>query len=251
MNIVVAMKQVPDLQQIRIRNRVPVLEDVPLTFGDIDKNALEAGVMLKGDSESKVIVVSAGSEELEDTVKEALASGGDEAVLACDDAFEALQSDQTAAVLAELIRKIEDVGVILLGEGSADNYSGQVGSRLAGILDLPQVGSAVSIELKDGKALVTRQLEEVEEVLEVGLPAVVSVLADINEPKIPSVTKILKAGRKPKEVFDQDDLGGDLPASSAMKTLSNLAPEQDRKCIVVKDVAELLAALRAEGHIGR
>lgn len=79
------MKQIPDLQQIRISNRRPVLQDVPLTFGGIDKSALEAAVVLKESlGEVKVWVLSAGSEELEDTVKEALAAGGDEAYLVID-----------------------------------------------------------------------------------------------------------------------------------------------------------------------
>ncbi|OPY92521.1 MAG: Electron transfer flavoprotein subunit beta [Syntrophaceae bacterium PtaU1.Bin231] len=251
MNIVVAMKQVPDLKQIRIRNREPVLEDVPLTFGDIDKNALEAATALKEKIAGKIIVVSVGGDGLEDTVKEALAAGADEAVLACDASFARIESDRSAVMLSGLIRKIEDVGLVLLGEGSADNYSGQVGSRLAEILGLPQAGSAASVDLDDGKALVTRRLEETEEVLELELPAVVSVLADINEPVIPGVTMILKAGRKPKTVYGPGELSGDATVPSTVRTLSNLAPEQDRKRVVVKDVSELIAALKAEGRIGR
>jgi electron transfer flavoprotein beta subunit len=81
MNIVVAMKQIPDLQQIRIRNRKPVFDDVPMTLGAIDKNALELGVSIKENLGGKVTVLSAGNEDLEDTIKEALAAGADEAFL--------------------------------------------------------------------------------------------------------------------------------------------------------------------------
>ncbi|HHW60566.1 MAG TPA: electron transfer flavoprotein beta subunit/FixA family protein, partial [Syntrophomonadaceae bacterium] len=90
MNIVVAMKQIPDLQQIRIRNREPVMDDVPLTLGNIDKNALEAGVNLKEALDGKVIALSVGNEDLEDTIKEALAAGADEAFLIADDELEDL-----------------------------------------------------------------------------------------------------------------------------------------------------------------
>jgi len=94
MNIVVAMKQIPDLQQIRIRNRQPVLDDVPMGFGNIDKNALEAGVILKEKlGEGKVVVVSVGNPEVEETIKEALAAGADEGFLVIDDEQATLESE--------------------------------------------------------------------------------------------------------------------------------------------------------------
>jgi electron transfer flavoprotein beta subunit len=78
---------------------------------------------------------------------------------------------------------------------------------------------------------------------------VVTVLGDINEPRIPSVTQILKAGRKPKEVLELDELELDLPALPQIKTLSNLAPETNRKQIKVGSVEELIQALKSEGVI--
>lgn len=248
MNIVVAMKQIPDLQQIRIRNRQPVLDDVPLTFGNIDKNALEAAVQLKEAADGKVIVLSAGSAELEDTVKEALAAGADEArLVVCE---KDLESSQSARLIAEAIKQIDAVDLILFGEGSGDNYSSQVSSRVAQILGLPQVGYANNIQVEGGSLRVTRSLEDCEEVLEVPLPAVVAVTADINEARIPSVTQILKAGRKPKETLDVAELGIVLPAPG-VETISNLAPETERKQVVVKTVADLVKALETEGFGGR
>jgi len=251
MNIVVAMKQIPELQQVRIRNRQPVFEDVPLTLGNIDKNALEAGVSLKEAVDGKVIVVSAGNEELEDTIKEALAAGADEAYLVTDDALDKINSDTSARLIAAAIKKIEDVGLILFGEGSGDNYSGQVASRVAEILGLPEVGYAKAIELDGNKAKVVRSLEDCEEHIEVELPAVISVVSDINEARMPSVTQILKAGKKPKEVVSPDDLGVDIATKPVVATLSNLAPESERKGIIVKSVDELVKALNSEGLIGR
>ncbi len=250
MKIVVAMKQIPDLQQIRIRNRQPVFDDVPLTLGDIDKNALEAAVNLKESVEGQVVVISAGNEEVEDTIKEALAAGADEAFLVLDDDLENAESSQIATILAAGLKEIDELGLILFGEGSGDNYSGQVGSRVAELLDLPQVGYASNIEIKDKIAIITRSLEDVEEIIEVNLPAVVTIMADINEPRIPSVTQILKAGRKPKEVLELDELEVEL-GSVTTETVSNLAPESDRKKVVVKSVDELVSALTAENLIGR
>lgn len=251
MNIVAAIKQVPDVQQVRIRNREPVLEGVPFTIGKIDKNALELGVQLKEASESNLIVVSAGNEEVEETVKEALAIGADEAYLVIDDKLNNIESAKTANVLAAAIKKIDNVGVLLFGEGSSDNYSGQVSSRVAELLGLPQVGYASQIELEGQTARITRQLEDGEEVLEVQLPVVVSVLGDVNEPRIPSVTQILKAGRKPKEILELDDLDIELSSEKTVNTVSALAPETDRKRISINNVGELVSALKAEGFIGR
>lgn len=250
MNIVVAMKQIPDLQQVRIRNRQPVFEDVPLTLGNIDKNALEAGVTLKEAVDAKLIVVSAGNEELEDTVKEALAAGADEAYLVMDDALDNIASDTSANMIAAAIKNIEDVNIILFGEGSGDNYSGQVASRVAEILGLPQVGYAKAIELNGNKVKVVRSLEDCEEIVEVELPAVITVVSEINEARIPSVTQILKAGKKPKETVSPDEIGVAI-AKPVITTLSNLAPESARKGIAVKSVDELVKALSSEGLIGR
>lgn len=251
MNIVVAMKQIPDLQQIRIRNRQPVFEDVPLTIGLIDKNALEAAVQIKEQLDAQVTVLSAGDENLEDTIKEALAAGADQAYLVMDDALNGAESSIIAEVLAAALRQMEDKpDLILFGEGSGDNYSGQTGSRVAALLDLPQVGYASSIVIDGGKAAVTRSLEDCEEVVEVALPAVITVISGINEPRIASVSQILKAGRKPRETVELDELNI-KPGDSAIDTLSNLAPEMERKRITVKSVDELIQALSSEALIGR
>lgn len=246
MNIVVAMKQIPDLQQIRIRNRQPVLEGVPLTFGSIDKNALEAAVQIKEQIDSQVIVVGVGNSELEETVKEALAAGADEARLVlCE---EELDSSQSAQLIAAVVKQMDGIDLILFGEGSGDNYSSQVGSRVAQLLGLPQVGYVNRIEVDGAVVRVTRSLEDCEQELEVRLPAVVMVASDINTIRIPSVTQILKAGRKPKEIIAANELG--IPAAT-ISTISNLAPEIARKQIEVKSVADLVKALTDEGFGGR
>ncbi len=252
MNFVVAMKQIPDLQQIRISNRKPVLDSVTLTLGNIDKNALEAAVNIRDNlGEGTVTVLSAGNEDIEETVKEALAAGADEALLIADEALEGACSSVIAQILAAAIKEIEDAKLILFGEGSGDNYSGQVGSRVAELLALPQVGFASAIEVKGNTAVVTRSLEDCEEVVEVNLPAVITVLPSINEPRIPSVTQILKAGKKPKTVVEVRDLDLNIQTGMTTVTVSNLAPESNRKHIVVKSAEELLEALRSENLVGR
>jgi len=249
--IVVAVKQIPDLQQIRIRDRRPVLDNVPRVLGDIDKSALEAGVALKESTEGKLIIVSAGDKELDDTMKEALAAGADEAVLIKDCQFTGGESFLIAKVLAAAIRKIDDVGLILFGEGSADNYSGQVVSGVAELLEYPQVGYANNIEVGDNRARVTRSLEDCEEIVEVSLPVIISVVSEIKEPRIPSVTSILKAGKKPKEIYGLSDLAISNPEESKVSVDSNLAPLSERKGVNVTSVDELIKILESEGVIGR
>ncbi len=249
MKIVVAMKQIPDLQQIRIRDRKPILDGVPLTFGKIDKNALEAAVQIKEAVNGEVVVVSVGNEELEDTIKEALAADADSSVMLIEDDIEKMDSAQTAKVLAELIKQVERYDLVIFGEGSGDNYSGQMGSRVAEILGLPQAGYVTSIEIDGIAAIVKRSLEDQEEILEVKLPAVISVAADLNEPRIPSVSKVLKAGKKPKEIFNLDDL--DIEVCEALvATSSSLAPASNRKGIELKSVSELVEVLKSEASGG-
>ncbi|NLB17188.1 MAG: electron transfer flavoprotein subunit beta/FixA family protein [Syntrophomonadaceae bacterium] len=257
MNIYVCVKQTVDLQQVRIRKetREPVLDGVPLTIGNIDKNALEEGVRLKDKLGGKVIAVSAGSDELNDTIKEALAMGADEAILIMAPELDGAESSIVAMALAKAIEKTGEIGIILFGEGSSDNYSGQVGPRVAEILDLPQVTYVNSIEVEGNTVKAVRNLEDCFETIEVEMPVVVSVVSDINEPRIPAVTQILKAGRKPKQTFSPVDLGVEVTGGQ-IKIISNLAPEQDRKRLlfqegVDQDVKSLVAALESEGLVGR
>ncbi len=245
MNIVVAMKQLPDLKQIRIRNRKPVFDDVPYTFGDLDKNALEAGVNLRETMGGKLTVLCVGNSALEDTIKEALAAGADDACLIADDEFENLDSMQTSLLIADAIKGMDDIGLVLFGEGSGDNYSGQVVGRVAELLDLPQICYAKELTFNGDSIIAQRVLEDGEEELEAKVPAVVSVVSEINKIRIPAVSQILKASRKPKEVLEATDVDIDIP-ESVVKTLSSMAPESNRKGVVVKNAAELLAALKAE-----
>lgn len=261
MNIIVCMKQVPDLQQIRIKERKPVLEGVPLIFGDMDKNALEEAVRIKEKvGTGKVTVLALGPAKLKDTIKEALAIGADEAVLLMDPAFAGSDSVATAKALAKAIQKMGGYDLILCGEGSTDNYSGQVGPRLAELLDLPQITYVRELEVADGKIKAVRNMEESFEVVEADLPAVVTVAAEINTPRLASLKQILQAARKPVQTWAPADLGlaGEEVGAkgAAVEVLSNLAPETARKQVVFKGeldevIGNLVDALIKEGVLGR
>ncbi len=257
MNIIVCMKQIVDLEQIRIKadSRQPVLDGLPVLFGDFDKCALEESVRIKEKQGGKVTAVAAGTAKLKDTIKEALAIGADEAVILTDAAFQGSDTMGSARLLAKAVEKIGEYDLILLGDGSADNYSGQVPPRLAELLNLPQVASVREMEVLDNKVRAVRDLEDALEVVEVDLPAVISVTGELNTPRLPPLSAILKAGRKPVHTWGPDDLEIAVDslgkAASTIEVLSNLAPLQDRKEIVFEDaeegVVELVRALQREG----
>lgn len=258
MNIFVCVKQTVDMQQVRIRKetREPVLESIPLTISTIDKNALEEAVRLKEKGGGKVLVLSVGPETVDETIKEALAMGADEAILVTAPELNRAESSITAIVLARAIQQAESCDLILLGEGSADNYSGQVGPRLAELLSLPQVTYVKSMEVAGRTLKAVRSLEDFWEEVEVELPALVTVVSEINEPRIPSVTQILRAGKKPKKNLRPADLQLNMKElGRSVETLSNLAPLQERKGILfkegLKEMPGLVKVLEEEGLVRR
>lgn len=261
MNIIVCMKQVIDLEKIRIKadSRQPVLDGLPVLFGDFDKCALEEAVRIKESQGGKVTAVAAGSAKLKDTIKEALAIGADEAVILTDPALQGSDTMGSARILAKAVEKIGEFDLILLGDGSDDNYSGQVPPRLAELLNLPQAASVREMEVLDNKVRAVRDLEDALEVVEVDLPAVISVTSELNTPRLPPLSAILKAGRKPVHTWGADDLGLATDsvgaAASTVEVLSNLAPVQDRKEIIFEEVeegvVELVNALAREGVLER
>lgn len=255
MDIIVCMKQVVDLQQIRIKRetREPVLEGAPFIFGQFEKNALEEAVRLKEKQGGKVTALALGNAKLKDLIIEALAMGADEAAILTDPAFAGGGSASTAQLLAAAVRKIGKFDLILMGEGSADNYSGQVTSRLAELLDLPQITYVRELKVEGNRIRATRDLEDALEVVEAELPVVVSATSELNTPRLPPLTAILRASKKPIKNMTPADLG--LSASApVVKTLSNLAPEQERRQVLFegdadKTVDELIKALQKEGAL--
>ena len=259
MNLIVCLKQIVDMKQIRIKKetREPVLEGLPLLFGDMDKNALEEAVMLKEKEGGKVTAISVGSPKLRETIKDALAGGADDALILIDPLFVHLDSSRTAKVLTKAIQKAGQYDLILLGEGSTDNYSGQVGPRLAELLDLPAITYVRHLEYADGKIRATRNMEESFEVVEVQPPALITVTSGINQPRIPSLMQILRAAKKPVQEWTSSDIGltAEALGEGETKVLSNLAPLQQRKGVIFEgnleeNIDNLVNSLLKEGVLG-
>jgi len=260
LHVVACMKQTVDLQQIRIKRetRQPVLEGMPLVFGDMDKNALEEAVRIKEKHGAKVTVLSVGTTKLKEGILEALAMGADEACIVVDPACEGSEPNSTVLALAEAIKKIGPADVILVGEGSADNYSGQIGSRLAEALKMPLITYVRELSMESGTVKATRDREAALEIVKAKAPLVISVTSEINKPRRAPLTQILRASRKPLTILSLKELGLDSilvkSASSAVQVIRNVAPEQERKGIILEGelddaVEKLVSALKKEGAL--
>jgi electron transfer flavoprotein beta subunit len=257
-DIVVCVKTNPDLQMVRIKDRVAQTEAVPYKIGDLEKNALEAAVALReSGAAAKVtaLCVAEGNRKAAEDIKVALAMGADEAVVIDDPALAAPDEAAVAAALAAAVKKLPACDLLLFGEGSSDNYTGQVGPRVAELLGVPQVGYARKVELADGAVRCERSMDDMLETLEAPLPAAVTVVSEINEPRIPGLMQIMKAKSKPLQVWSLADLGLEAPAP-VREIVSNLAEEQDRKHVLFEGTAAEQAdafvdALLREGVLGR
>jgi electron transfer flavoprotein beta subunit len=260
LHVIACMKQVVDLQQIRIKRdtREPVLEGLPVLFGDMDKNALEEAVRIKEKHAAKVTVLSVGSGKLKDTILEALAMGADEACIVVDPACEGSDTASSAMTLARAIEKIGPCDLILVGEGSADNYSGQIGSRIAEILNVPQVTYVRELSIEGNSVTAVRDIEAALEVVKANMPLVASVTSEINKPRRAPLAQILRASRKPMKSLTLKDLEIDAgrvgSVASTIQVVRNLAPQQERKGIILEgdpdeSVGKLVDALRREGAL--
>lgn len=258
MDIVVCVKTNPDLEMVRVKDRVAQTEGVPYKIGDLEKNALEAAVALReAGAAAKVtaLCLAEGNRKAAEDIKTALAMGADEAVVVDDPALADPDEAAVAAALAAAVKKIGACDLLLFGEGSSDNYTGQVGARVAELLGLPQIGYARKVEAADGAVRCERSMDDMIETVEAPLPAAVTVVSEINEPRIPGLMQIMKAKSKPLQVWSLADLGAEAPAP-VREIVSNLAEEQDRKHIVFEGTAAEQAdafvdALTREGVLGR
>ncbi len=257
MDIVVCVKTNPDLQMVRVKDRVAQTEAVPYKIGDLEKNALQAAVDVREAAGGKVVALclAESNRRAAEDIKVALAMGADEAVVVDDPALAAPDQAAVAAALAAAVTKLGAYDLLLFGEGSSDNYTGQVGARVAELLGLPQIGYARKVEAADGVVRCERSMDDMIETVEAPLPAAVTVVSEINEPTIPGLMQIMKAKSKPLQVWSLTDLGVEAPAP-VREIISNLAEEQDRKHVLFEGTAAEQAdafvdALIREGVLGR
>ena len=237
MNIVVAVKVVPDDQDIQVTAAGELdMSRAPQAISAYDLNAIEAAAQLAAAAgDSTVSVVTVGGSKIDDSKlkKNILARGTDRLYMVADDAAADLDAHATAAALAAQIQAIGDVDVVFCGDGSADNYAQQVDVQLAAALGVPSVNGVVKVEANGATITAERKLEDVVEVVEIPLPCVLAVSPDVALPRIPGMKDILKAGKKPMEVGAAGEL-----AAAAVKTVEVKAPEAVERKLDVKDAAE-------------
>lgn len=253
--IIVLLKDIVDLTEMKVdpETRRPMTEGVKRKISEVDKRALEAAIRLKESGEGEVIALSKGGSGTRTALLAALAMGADAAYIINDEALAGVDSLATSKVLKAAVEKIGDFDLIIGGEMTLDSLSAQVCPRLAELLGLPQVTYVKEIELAKGTLRAVRDLEDADEIVEVGLPAVVTVVREINEPRIPSLMNIMKAKRKPTKEWDTEALGLStemVKAFSSVGILKIEAPKVDRRQIVIKaDTVEEAALQLAEAII--
>ncbi len=211
MDIIVCIKQVPDTTEVRINPETNTLirEGVPSIINPFDENAIEEALRLKEVNGGKVTVITMGPPQATEALKQAIAMGVDEVVLVSDRAFAGSDTWATSYTLAQTIKTLGNYDVILCGKQAIDGDTAQVGPGIAEWLSIPQATFAVKVSIEGKNAIVERMLEEVNEVVEVPMPCVLTVVKQINDPRSPSLKGMMKAKKAEIKILSAADINAD------------------------------------------
>ena len=248
MKALVAVKRVVDYNvKVRVKSDGTGVDtaNVKMSMNPFDEIAVEEAVRLKEKGVvTEIIAVSCGPTQAQETLRTAMAIGADRGILV--ETSEELQPLAVAKLLKALVDK-EQPGLIILGKQAIDDDANQTGQMLAALADLPQATFASKIEVADGKAKVTREIDGGLETLEVTLPAVVTTDLRLNEPRYVTLPNIMKAKKKPLETVKPEDLGVDV--APRLKTLKVAEPAKRGAGIKVPDVTTLVDKLKNEAKV--
>ena len=246
--VLVGLKRVVDYNvRVRIRSDGSGVETdgVKMSINPFDEIALEEALRMKERGEAnEVVVVSIGGSEYQQQLRTGLAMGADRAILV--ETAESVNPLTGARIFLELIKR-EAAELVLLGKQAIDDDNNQTGQMLAALWGRPQATFASRIELNGSTAKVTREVDVGLETIEVDLPAVITTDLRLNEPRYVKLPDIMKAKKKPLDQIPVADLAVESAASITAVTFE--PPEQRQKGIIVKDVAELVAALKDKGLV--
>ena len=212
MNIIVCIKQVPDTTEVRINPETNTIirEGVVSIINPFDLYALEEGVRIKEKYGGTVTVISMGPPQVENALREAISLGADDAIHLCDRAFAGADTWATSYTLARGIEKKKDYDIIICGKQAIDGDTAQVGPGIAVKLDIPQITYVKKIEeIGEDAIRVQRMMEEGYEVLEGEMPILLTVVKEINEPRLPSLKGKMKAKKAEITTWGADDIGTD------------------------------------------
>ncbi|MBB5014472.1 electron transfer flavoprotein subunit beta/FixA family protein [Rehaibacterium terrae] len=246
MKILVGYKRVVDYNvriQVKPDGSGVVTEGVKLSANPFDEIALEEALRLREKGvASEVVVVTLGPADCQAHLRNGLAMGANRAIHVVTD--EAVQPLAAARAFLKLIEK-EQPGLVILGKQAIDDDANQTGQMLATLWGRPQATFASQVEVADGKARVTREVDAGLETLEIELPAVITTDLRLNEPRFIKLPDIMKAKSKPLETIAFAELGVDH--GGGLQILGYAPPPKRQKGVMVKDVAELVSALKAKG----
>ncbi len=245
MNMIVCIKQVIDPEappaSFKIdpaTNKVVPPPGVSPVIDPYAEYAVEAALRIKDAKGGKVTAISLGTKQLRDIVKKPLAMGADELILLEDEAFDGGDSWSIAYALAMSIKKIGEYDIIFCGREASDWNAGQVGSGVAEILGLPSITLAKKIDITNGKARVERKTDEGYDVVEVSLPALITVSNEIGEPRYPTIKGIMAAKKKEPIIWKPANIGVEVSqigaAGRRTKLLKLFQPVREGKCEVME-----------------
>ena len=245
MKILVPVKRVVDYNvKVRVKSDGTGVDiaNVKMSMNPFDEIAVEEAVRLKEKGvATEVIAVSCGVTQCQETLRTAMAIGADRAILVETPADLELQPLAVAKLLKALVDK-EQPGLIILGKQAIDDDCNQTGQMLAALADLPQATFASKVEVVDGKAQVTREVDGGLEVLSLSMPAVITTDLRLNEPRYVTLPNIMKAKKKQLDIFKPEDLGVDV--APRITTLKVSEPPKRSAGIKVPDVATLVDKLK-------
>ena len=256
MNIYVLLKRTFDTEEKISLSNGRIQEDgAEFIINPYDEYAVEEAIQVRDAQGGEVTVVTVGGEDAEKELRTALAMGADKAVLInIEDDVEDGDQYTTSKILAEYLKE-QEVDLIIGGNVAIDGGSGQVGPRVAGLLDIPYVTTVTKLEINGDNVTVTKDVEGDSEIIETSLPLLITAQQGLNEPRYPSLPGIMKAKKKPLEELELDDL--DLEEDDVeAKTKSieiYLPPKKDAGKVLQGDipdqVKELVNLLRTEAKV--
>ena len=212
MKIVVCVKQVPDAKDVRLDPKTNTLarEGVESIMNPYDQHALEEAVRLKEQLGGEVTVITMGPPQAEAILRLAISCGADQAVLVSDRAFAGADTWATAYTLGKAINKLGNFDLILCGKQAIDGDTAQVGPGLAMRMDIPYLTCIQKIQSADTEKIVAeRMMDDGHDVVEVCYPALLTVVKDINEPRVPSLKGKMKAKKSEITRFSAEDIGAE------------------------------------------
>ena len=248
MKILVAVKRVIDYNvQVRVKEDGTgvVTDNVKMSSNPPDDNAIEEAVKIKeAGKATEIIAITVGEEKSQETVRKALAVGADRGILIKTEGT--VEPLAVAKALQKIVEK-EKPDLVFMGKQAIDDDCNQTGQMLSALLNWPQATFASKIEIKDRTLVVTREIDEGLETIEVNLPAIVTCDLRLNEPRYASLPNIMKSKKKPLEILTAADLGVDT--TPRVQQIKVEEPPKRKAGIKVASVAELVNKLKNEAKV--